>query len=149
LNKIDMSPEQVKAFLVCWQDLSPFPEVRAGLERLKSRFKLVGLSNGDPAFLEHLAKNRIQWNFDAVISVTTMGAFKPHPAVYRRAAHMLNLEVGQCLMVSANSFDVVGARACGLRGAYINRYDLPYEDTQHQPDLVVSNFAELADALLS
>ena len=148
LNKIKMSKEEVQTFLACWQELSPFPEVRAGLERLATRYKLVGLSNGDPAFLDHLAKNRIQWDFDDVISVTTMGAFKPHPAVYRRAAQILGLEVGECMMVSANSFDVVGARACGLRGAYVNRYDLPYEDSPYRADVTVADFTELAEAIV-
>jgi 2-haloacid dehalogenase len=147
LNKIEMSKGEVQTFLTCWQELSPFPEVRSGLEKLAARYKLVGLSNGDPAFLDHLAKNRIQWDFDAVISVTTMGAFKPHPAVYRRAAQILGLEVGACMMVSANSFDVVGARACGLRGAYVNRYDLPYEDSPYRADVTVADFTELAEAI--
>lgn len=147
LNKIEMSKGEVQTFLACWQELSPFPEVRSGLEKLTARYKLVGLSNGDPAFLDHLAKNRIQWDFDDVISVTTMGAFKPHPAVYRRAAQILGLEVGACMMVSANSFDVVGARACGLRGAYVNRYDLPYEDSPYRADVTVADFTELAEAI--
>ncbi len=147
LNKIEMSKGEVQTFLACWQELSPFPEVRSGLEKLAVRYKLVGLSNGDPAFLDHLAKNRIQWDFDDVISVTTMGAFKPHPAVYRRAAQILGLEVGACMMVSANSFDVVGARACGLRGAYVNRYDLPYEDSPYRADVTVADFTELAEAI--
>ena len=148
LNKIEMSADEVKAFLECWQQLSPFPEVRDGLEKLAIRYKLVGLSNGDPEFLHHLATNRIQWDFHDVISVTTMGAFKPHPSVYRRAAQILGLEVGECMMVSANSFDVVGARACGLRGAYVNRNDLPYEDTPYRADVVVTNFIELAEAIV-
>ena len=148
LNKIEMSKGEVQTFLACWQELSPFPEVRSGLEKLAARYKLVGLSNGDPAFLDHLAKNRIQWDFDDVISVTTMGAFKPHPAVYRRAAQILGLEVGECMMVSANSFDVVGARACGLRGAYVNRYDLPYEDSPYRADVTVADFTELAEAIV-
>lgn len=147
LNKIEMSKEEVQTFLACWQKLSPFPEVRAGLEKLATRYKLVGLSNGDPAFLDHLAKNRIQWDFDDVISVTTMGAFKPHPAVYRCAAQILSLEVGECMMVSANSFDVVGARACGMRGAYVNRYNLPYEDSPYRTDITVADFTELAEAI--
>ncbi len=146
-NKIEMSQAEVKTFLACWRELSPFPEVRAGLEKLRARYQLVGLSNGDPPFLDYLAKHRIQWDFDEVISVTTVGAFKPHPAVYRRAAQILGLEVGACMMVSANSFDVVGARACGLQGAYVNRYDLPYEDSPYRADVTVADFAELAEIL--
>ena len=68
--------------------------------------------------------------FDDIISVTAVGAFKPHPAVYRYAAiSRLRLDVGECLMVSANSFDVMGAKVCGYKAAFVNRYGLPYEDS--------------------
>jgi len=148
LNQIQATKEEVKKFMAAWQDLSPFPEVVPALQKLKTRFKLVALSNGEPQFLDHLVKNRIGWNFDGVISVQVAGAFKPHPGVYLRAASLLGLEPGECLMVSANSFDVMGARACGFRGAYVNRYQLPFEDTPFEPDLVVRDFRELATGLL-
>ena len=149
LNDVEATRDEIKDFMVAWQSLTPFPEVVAGLERLKTRFKLVALSNGEPDFLAHLVKNRIKWDFDDVISVQVVGAFKPHPGVYRRAAHILGLEIGECLMVSANSFDVMGARACGMCGAFVNRYALPYEDSPHVPDVTVANFTELADSLLA
>jgi 2-haloacid dehalogenase len=117
------------------------------LRRLKTRYRLVALSNGEPEYLDHLVKHRIGWKFDEVISVQTVGAFKPHPGVYRRAAAILGLEVGQCMMVSANSYDVMGARMCGMRGAWVNRYKLPYEDTPFVPDLTVADFDELAENL--
>jgi FMN phosphatase YigB (HAD superfamily) len=60
---------------------------------------------------------------------------------------MNGLEVGECMMVSANSFDVVGARACGFRGAWVNRYELPYEDTPYQADVTVSNFTKLVEEI--
>ncbi|RIK32884.1 MAG: haloacid dehalogenase type II [Chloroflexi bacterium] len=147
-NAIEATPQEVADLMAAWQHLRPFSDVVPALERLGSRFKLVVLSNGEPDFLEHLATNQVCCDFDAVISVNLVGAFKPHPAVYRRAARELGLEVGECLMVSSNSFDVVGARACGMRGAYVNRYRLPYEETPYQPDLTVSDFSALADALL-
>ncbi len=148
LNGVDASTDEVKTFLECWQELSPFPEVADALPKLHEQYKLVALSNGDPWFLKHLAKNRIKYEFDAVISVEQAGgAFKPHPGVYRRAATMIGLEVGECMMVSANSFDVVGARACGMRGAWVNRYDLPYEDTPYQADVTVADFTELAEEI--
>jgi 2-haloacid dehalogenase len=145
---VDASDAEVKAFMANWQNLSPFPDVSTGLERLKTRYQLVALSNGEPHFLDHLVKNRIRWDFDDVFSVEAVGAFKPHPGVYRGAAFRLGLEVGECMMVSANSFDVMGARACGFRGAFIDRYGLPYEDTSLQPDVTVKSFIELADAIL-
>lgn len=148
LNNVAATPDEVVEFMQAWQQLSPFPEVVPALERLTSRYKLVILSNGEPDFLAHLAQNRVQWPFDHIFSVNTVGAFKPHPGVYRRAAQSLNLEVGECLMVSANSFDVMGARACGYRAAFVNRYTLPYEDSVYQPDVTVADFTGLTDALL-
>lgn len=148
LNGVQASPDAVTEFMRAWQELSPFPEVVQALQRLKTRYKLVVLSNGEPHFLDHLMKNRVRWAFDEVISVQVVGAFKPHPGIYLRAAGLLRLELNECLMVSANSYDVMGARACGYRGAYVNRYGLPYEDSPYRPDVVVKDFKELADVLL-
>jgi len=148
LNGVQASANEVHDFMDCWQQLKPFPEVGGALTRLKEGYKLVALSNGEPEFLAHLAQNQIQWDFDAIISVAEIGAFKPHPGVYRHAAHRLGLEMGQCLMVSANAFDVVGGRSCGMRGVYVNRYKLPYDDRPFPPDAVVADFDELAGELL-
>ena len=150
LNKLDPTPQQVEIFMSGWQQLSPFPECVSALDRLGGRYKLIALSNGNPWFLDHLVKNRIKYDFDSVMSVEDAGSFKPAPGVYRRAARNLGMEPGEIIMVSANSFDVMGARTCGFRGAYVNRYDLPYEDThpQYEPDVTVIDFTELADALL-
>jgi 2-haloacid dehalogenase len=145
---IDPSPAEMKKLMEAWQMLKPFDDVLPALEKMKARFKLVALSNGERTFLHHLVKNRIHWPFDAVISVEEVGAFKPHPGVYRRGASDIGLEVGQCMMVSANSFDVMGARMGGMRGAFVNRYNLPYEDTPFVPDVTVKGFAELAEALV-
>ena len=149
LNGIHASQVEIDGLMQSWQELSPFPDVLPALPRLAERFQLVALSNGEPEFLQHLVQNRIGWDFDAVISVQRVGAFKPSPAVYRHAASALKLEVGECLMVSANSFDVMGARACGFRGVFVNRLQLPYEETQFQPDITVTDFTQLADALLA
>jgi len=147
LHQIDFQDGADDQIMDSWQNLNPYPEVLESLTRLSGRYKLVALSNGEPDFLQHLARNRIGWEFDAIISVAEVGAFKPHPAVYRGAAVQLRLGPAECLMVSANSFDVLGARACGFRGAYVNRNGLPYEDSPLQPDLTVPSFTELAEAL--
>jgi len=147
LNGISASGSEVAALMSAWQELKPFPDVLSGLQRLKDRFKLVVLSNGEPEFLAHLTSRRIGFAFDDVISVNAFGAFKPHPSVYRGAARMLGLEVGECMMISSNSFDVVGARACGFKAAHVDRYGLPYEDTPFRPQITVKDFQGLADAL--
>jgi 2-haloacid dehalogenase len=147
LHGISSSEKEVADLMSAWQRLKPFPEVLSALERLKKKFELVVLSNGEPEYLAHLTSNQIGYAFDSVISVNVFGAFKPHPAVYRGAAKWLGLEVGECMMISSNSFDVVGARACGLKAAYVNRYQLPYEDTPFKPQLIVRDFKELANEL--
>ncbi len=147
LNGLEPTEQRIQELMAAWQGLSPFPEVVPALERLHDRYRLVVLSNGDPHYLEHLVENRVHFPFDDVISATGNGAFKPHPGVYRRAAYLLGLEVHQCLMVSANAFDCVGARACGFQAAYVDRYDLPVEDSPFQPALTVADFTQLADAL--
>ena len=68
--------------------------------------------------------------------------------VLRRAAAILGLESGQCLMVSSNSFDYIGARACSFRAAFVNRNNAPYEESPFRPDITVADFTELADGLL-
>ena len=148
-NGIGFDPERIREFMGVWQELSPYEDSLEGLDRLASKYKLVALSNGEPDFLHHLASNRIKFDFDSVISVEEGGAFKPHPSVYRSAARILDVEPSQIMMVAAHSFDIMGARASGFRGAYVNRYSLPYEDTeQYTPDIVVNDFNQLADALV-
>jgi 2-haloacid dehalogenase len=148
-NEIEFEAGQVERFMSVWQDLSPYPDSVEGLSRLARKYRLVALSNGEPDYLSHLARNRIRFEFDKIISVEEAGAFKPHPAVYRTASRLLDIEPGEIMMVAAHSFDIMGARACGYRGAFVNRYKLPYEDTdQYTPDIVVGDFSQLADVLL-
>ena len=66
-----------------------------------------------------------------------------NPSVYRFATKSLELEPGQIMMVASHSFDILGARHSGFRGAYVNRYDLPYEESEYRPDLTTENFDEL------
>ena len=130
-----------------YQFLSPFKEAVPGLTRLATKYKLVMLSNGEQKFLEYLADKRIKFKFDSILSAETVGQFKPHPSVYRFAAQALTLEPNQIMMVAAHSFDILGARHSGYRGAYVNRYDLPYDETIYKPDFITSNFIELCELL--
>jgi len=148
LNKVSFTSEEIERFMEGWKELEPFEDAVEGLEQLKGRYRLVVLSNGDEWFLQYLVKNRVRFDFDEVISAQTVGAFKPHPAVYRACVRILGREPHELMMVSSNSFDVMGARACGFRAAWVERYGLPYEETLYQPDLVVKDFRELATALI-
>ena len=52
-------------------------------------------------------------------------------------------------MVAAHAFDILGAQACGFKGAYVNRYNLPTEVWEYQPDIIVDDFVQLAERLLA
>lgn len=143
-NKVPFEEEEIDRLMEAWKLLKSFEDVADGLNRLKKRFRLVALSNGELWLLKHLAKERIRFDFDDIISVEVVGFFKPHPGVYRAAARTLKAEPHELMMVSAHSFDVMGARACGYRGAWVDRYKLPYEETLHRPDIVVEDFRDLA-----
>ncbi len=147
LNGIAFTDDEVRELMKAWQELSPYSDVAEGLRRLKSRYKLVALSNGEQPYLEHLAAERMRFEFDAIISVQKAGVFKPHPAVYRTGAMVLGKEPAEIMMVAAHAFDIMGARACGYRGAYVNRYRLPREESPYGPDIEVHDFIALADAL--
>ena len=127
--------------------LPPFADVPAALDRLRKKYELVILSNGDPDMLE----TGIPYSgltFDRVVSVAEAGSFKPHVATYRKAAEIIGKVPSSILFVANHSFDCVGAKAFGMRTAFIDRRRRPFGKTPHQPDLIVPDFAGLADALL-
>jgi 2-haloacid dehalogenase len=126
--------------------LKPFPEVVAALNRLKQKYRLVILSNGDPDLLEAI-KPHLGFEFDRVISVAAAGRFKPHAATYRKAADIMAARLEEILFVANHAFDCVGAKASGMRTAFIDRRKRPFGDWPYQPDFIVGDFTELADAL--
>ena len=146
-NQIPHSEADTHQLIQVFFRLQPFEDASQGLERLARKYRLVALSNGNPELLEHLIPSNLGREEMERISVARFGNFKPHPAVYRGAAVALALEPCEIMMVAAHSFDILGARACGFRGAFVNRYALPYEESPLQPDMTVPNFLELADRL--
>jgi 2-haloacid dehalogenase len=145
--KLPFDDADIRRIMEGWQELKPFPDALAGFERLHKKFMLVVLTNGERDYAAHVVKKCIRFDFDCLISVDSVGAFKPSPKVYRYAARVLKAEPGELMMVSAHSFDAVGARASGYRAAYVNRYDLPYDESPYQSDVEARDFLELADKL--
>ena len=87
--------------------------------------------------------------FEALISVAEAGGtFKPHRATYTQAAERLGVRTEQVLFVANHEFDVVGAKAAGMRAAFIDRRRRPFARWPHQPDLIVPSMTALADTLV-
>ncbi len=145
---IEPALEDVKRLVACIETLECFPEVPQALLRIKGRYPIVVLSNGDPDMLERgKAFHRI--DFDRVLSVASAGAFKPHVASYTYAAKEMGVAPHQVLFVANHAFDCIGAKAAGMHTAFIDKRRRPFGQTPHQPDWILKDMTELADVLSS
>lgn len=105
-----------------WHRLDPWSDSVPGMTRLKRRYALAALSNGNVSLIVAMAKRAgIPW--DAVLGAETARAYKPRPEAYLGAAEMLSLAPAQCLMVAAHNADLAAAAKCGFRTAFIRRPD--------------------------
>jgi 2-haloacid dehalogenase len=135
-----------------WHRLDPWPDAVAGLRRLKTRYILATLSNGNVALMVNMAKHGgLPW--DVILGAEVAGAYKPSPQAYLGSAALLDLEPAACMMVAAHNGDLVAAAACGLRTAFVAR---PAEHgpqqtsdrrAEHDFDVVADSFTDLADKL--
>jgi len=139
--------EEVSYLVGCIEKLQPFPEVPEALARLKTEYKIVVLSNGDPDMLE-TAKQYHNVPFDKVISVAEANSFKPHVATYTKAAEIMDVRFDEVLFVANHAFDCIGAKAAGMRTAFIDRRNRPFGETPHQPDIRVPDMKSLSDLLV-
>jgi len=144
---IEHTAEEVRGLVAEIEKLRPFPEVPAALARLRTRYRLVVLSNGDPDMLE-TARQYHKVPFDQVISVAEAGSFKPHVATYTKAAELAGVRMEEVLFVANHAFDCIGAKAAGMRTAFIDRRGRPFGETPYQPDLLVPTMTDLADAMV-
>lgn len=127
--------------------LAPYPDVPATLERLSGR-KLAILTNGSPDMIEPLVRaNGMAASFDAVLSVDSLGIYKPAPAVYELAVQALGVAPGQIGFVSSNCWDAIGAKAFGFRVYWINRNGAPVDRLGFAPDGVLKSLSELPGQL--
>jgi 2-haloacid dehalogenase len=135
-----------------WHRLDPWPDAVPALTRLKSKFTLVTLSNGNIGLLTNMAK-RAGLPWDCILSAEVFRAYKPDPATYLGAAQVFALEPAQVMLVAAHHDDLQGARACGLQTAYVER---PLEfgalhpkdvSAQAANDRHCKDLADLADRL--
>lgn len=138
--------DEVRRLVAEIERLKPFPDAIEALTRLKRRCRLVILSNGDPDMLEAI-RPHLGIEFDRILSVAEAGSFKPHAATYRTAAEIMAAPVDAVLFVANHAFDCVGAKAAGMRTAFVDRRQRPFGDWPYPPDLVVPDLKALADAL--
>lgn len=146
---IDHTMDEVVHLVSQIERLKPFPDVVEALDALKEQgLSLVILSNGDPDMLANgVPYSGTSHLWDHVISVAQAGSFKPHSATYAAATNVIGLQPCEVLFVANHAFDCVGAKAAGMKTAFINRRDRPFGNSDYPPDVVVENFAQIATAV--
>lgn len=145
--EIPLTHDQKEALLNATLDLEYFTEVGQAISDLAS-YRLAILSNGSPLMLKALAdKNGFANTFDAIISADEVRTYKPDPRVYRLAERKLGLVPERLLLVSAHSFDVNGAKACGMQACWVNRKGGQWDSLGFLPDMTVGDLRELVEIL--
>lgn len=148
----DLTEAEIEHFNRAWHRLDPWPDVVTGLTRLKERYILATLSNGNIALMVNMAKLAgLPW--DVVLGAEVARAYKPQPEAYLATARALGLDPDECMMVAAHNGDLVAAAACGFRTAFVTRPTEhgPGQTTDLEPtgdwDIVATDFLDLASQL--
>lgn len=115
-----LSPAQIAHLNLAWHRLDPWPDAVAGLTRLKSRFTIVTLSNGNLGLLANMAKNAaLPW--DLILSAEVFRHYKPDPQTYLGVCEVFDIAPQAAMLVATHEDDLHAARACGLQTAYVHR----------------------------
>jgi 2-haloacid dehalogenase len=116
----DVAEEVRRELNLAWHRLDAWEDVPPGLAKLKRRFLLAPVSNGNISLMVDLARrNALPW--DAILGAEIAGDYKPKPRVYLAACAAFDLKPDACMMVAAHSGDLKAAAACGLRTAHVAR----------------------------
>jgi 2-haloacid dehalogenase len=147
-----LSEDEKLHFNHVWHRLNAWPDSAPGLHRLKTRFVITTLSNGNISLLTNMAKHAgLPW--DCILSAENVRHYKPDPEVYLLVPHLFDLKPEQVMMVAAHEHDLQAAQKHGLKTAYVHR---PMErgpgKTVASPlsdrfDIFAKNFLDLADQL--
>jgi 2-haloacid dehalogenase len=135
-----LSEAEIVSLNHAWHRLRPWPDSVSGLTRLKKRFIIAPLSNGNVSLMTNLAKfGGLPW--DVILGAELARHYKPDREVYQSAADILDLKVGEILMVAAHLGDLRAAKGVGLQTAFVPR---PLElGPQGQPDLKPDSTVDL------
>lgn len=148
---ISLTEGEKRRLNTVWHRLDPWPDAVEGLSRLKRRYVITPLSNGNVSLLVEMAK-RAGLPWDLILSAELVRRYKPDPETYLSVPRLLDLRPEQVMMVAAHTDDLLAARECGLRTAYVPRplEFGPGEDAAPPApsfDLVAGDFVELAERL--
>ena len=148
--KVELSDAARRQLLRDYLSLPAFPDVLPALETLKALgFRLLAFSNGVEKSVQGLLGNAgVQSYFDGVVSVDSIKTFKPNPDAYAYLVSRGGCSAKETWLVSSNPFDVIGAKAAGLKAAWVKRNpETVFDSWEFEPDIVVGHLTALATAL--
>jgi 2-haloacid dehalogenase len=147
-----LSGDEVDDLNRAWHRLDPWPDSVAGLTRLKEKFTITTLSNGNMSLLTNMAK-RAGLPWDCVISAELFHHYKPDREAYLGCADLLGVAPDELMLVAAHPSDLEAARAAGLETGYVDRPlehgpgREPHRVESGEFDFVAADFVDLADQL--
>jgi 2-haloacid dehalogenase len=147
----NLPDDVVSELTLAWHRLDAWPDVPPALARLRKKFLLAPVSNGNISLMVDLAR-RNDFPWDAILGAEVAGDYKPKPRVYLAACEAFDLKPEQCMMVAAHSNDLAAAAACGLRTGHTARPDEYGPGTGERGptvkvDVAGKDLADLADRL--
>jgi 2-haloacid dehalogenase len=147
-----LSESEVDALNRAWHRLRPWPDSVGGLTRLKKKFIIAPLSNGNISLMTNLAKfGGLPW--DCVLGAELARHYKPDREVYQSAAEFLDLKPAEVMMVAAHAGDLRAAAETGLKTAFVTRLQefgpngKPDRQAATPVDLSATDFNDLATQL--
>jgi 2-haloacid dehalogenase len=144
--------EEIDDLNRAWHRLDPWPDSVAGLTRLKEKFTITTLSNGNMSLLTNMAK-RAGLPWDCVISAELFHHYKPDREAYLGCADLLGVAPDELMLVAAHPSDLKAARAAGLKTGYVDRPlehgpgREPHRVESGEFDFVAADFVDLAEQL--
>ena len=148
--EVPLADKTVRSLLNQYLRLPAYPDVPAALDEFEARgFKLVACTNGtEQAVRGLLDRAGVLARFSQIVSVDPIRTFKPDPAVYEYLAAQVQAAKQMVCLVSSNPFDVIGAKACGLRTAWVQRDPRKiFDPWEFEADLHVHGLGELPEKL--
>jgi len=147
METFKIKQEMRSELLNLYKELSPYPEVKECLEGLKSKkIKIAILSNGTPDLLKKLVKNNnIQNYFDDIMSIESVGIYKPDPKVYEMPIKKYGCKPENICFMSSNTWDVSGGGVFGYNAVWVNRFNKIFDKLSYKPQFVINNLNQLLE----
>ncbi len=145
--QVRLEQKDKESILNAYKNLPAFPDVKEGLEKARiAGYHLFAFSNGSAEMVKTLLSNAgLTEYFLDVVSVDEVKSFKPDPAVYQHFLKRADTVANQAWLVSSNPFDVIGARACGMHAAWIQRSpNTAFDPWEYEPTITIESLEDLA-----